>query len=552
MSKEKGLDGKACWDGYKLAGTKKKNGKTVDNCVPINKEENEQNFELYTRLKNKNKKLEAKGQIQKKIIDEAQSVGERVKKIVAQKRAEEMMKKKPSKVVEINPELKEPDINENISLTVKKVILEKSLKEQQILNEVGPLAIPAVATSPEWGPALWAALAGAGIYGVHSLNKLKGSKVESPAWLKSLLKGKRWQPVSKETANPPTLITPLSQRKKTRTIIPDPEVQKSATKIQQPSASTPVVSTPVAPVVGKQSNIPGRKIDLGAFSGLTKGKISTPEVSVSQQASAAKAAVAAAEGKKEQEKFARQAASMAHGQKITNAETKAAAAAAEGKKEQDRIAKRTASLDYGQKVTGAEAAAKKEQDRIAKRTASLDYGQKVTGAEIKAAEAAAEGKKEKDRIARQAASMDYGRKHIEGIGKDIDLPTSQDKDIATKPKTDSPGVPGVGVTGGTAALGLTGLGLAAASLSAVKSQRQTGSGKKKKRGGYFSGSDKKSEIAAAPTVSGGDTAGKYKHMATPYVKRDGFSGKRKDTKAKTVEKMEKLLKKVKGSKKYEK
>ena len=31
--KKKGLDGKACWDGYKLAGTKKKGGKTVDNCV---------------------------------------------------------------------------------------------------------------------------------------------------------------------------------------------------------------------------------------------------------------------------------------------------------------------------------------------------------------------------------------------------------------------------------------------------------------------------------------------------------------------------------------
>ena len=29
----KGLDGKACWKGYKLAGTKKKGGKTVDNCV---------------------------------------------------------------------------------------------------------------------------------------------------------------------------------------------------------------------------------------------------------------------------------------------------------------------------------------------------------------------------------------------------------------------------------------------------------------------------------------------------------------------------------------
>ena len=33
IEKKKGLDGKACWKGYKLAGTKKKGGKTVDNCV---------------------------------------------------------------------------------------------------------------------------------------------------------------------------------------------------------------------------------------------------------------------------------------------------------------------------------------------------------------------------------------------------------------------------------------------------------------------------------------------------------------------------------------
>jgi hypothetical protein len=33
IEKAKGLDGKACWKGYKLAGTKKKGGKTVDNCV---------------------------------------------------------------------------------------------------------------------------------------------------------------------------------------------------------------------------------------------------------------------------------------------------------------------------------------------------------------------------------------------------------------------------------------------------------------------------------------------------------------------------------------
>jgi hypothetical protein len=33
MEKKKGLDGKACWKGYKQAGTKMKGGKRVDNCV---------------------------------------------------------------------------------------------------------------------------------------------------------------------------------------------------------------------------------------------------------------------------------------------------------------------------------------------------------------------------------------------------------------------------------------------------------------------------------------------------------------------------------------
>jgi len=33
IEKEKGVDGKACWKGYKQMGTKKKGGKTVDNCV---------------------------------------------------------------------------------------------------------------------------------------------------------------------------------------------------------------------------------------------------------------------------------------------------------------------------------------------------------------------------------------------------------------------------------------------------------------------------------------------------------------------------------------
>ena len=36
--KKKGLDGKACWDGYKLQGTKKKGKRTVDNCVKVNED----------------------------------------------------------------------------------------------------------------------------------------------------------------------------------------------------------------------------------------------------------------------------------------------------------------------------------------------------------------------------------------------------------------------------------------------------------------------------------------------------------------------------------
>ena len=39
--KLKGIDGKACWKGYKLSGTKKKDGKTVDNCVPMEESLNE-------------------------------------------------------------------------------------------------------------------------------------------------------------------------------------------------------------------------------------------------------------------------------------------------------------------------------------------------------------------------------------------------------------------------------------------------------------------------------------------------------------------------------
>jgi hypothetical protein len=45
IEKEKGLDGKACWKGYKQMGTKKKGGKTVDNCVKEEKKEKKEKEE---------------------------------------------------------------------------------------------------------------------------------------------------------------------------------------------------------------------------------------------------------------------------------------------------------------------------------------------------------------------------------------------------------------------------------------------------------------------------------------------------------------------------
>jgi hypothetical protein len=43
--KQKGVDGKACWKGYKRMGTKQKGGKTVDNCVKMEDVEEDQTDE---------------------------------------------------------------------------------------------------------------------------------------------------------------------------------------------------------------------------------------------------------------------------------------------------------------------------------------------------------------------------------------------------------------------------------------------------------------------------------------------------------------------------
>ena len=47
--KQKGVDGKACWKGYKRMGTKQKGGKTVDNCVKEDNAEDPVNYGEYDR-----------------------------------------------------------------------------------------------------------------------------------------------------------------------------------------------------------------------------------------------------------------------------------------------------------------------------------------------------------------------------------------------------------------------------------------------------------------------------------------------------------------------
>ena len=49
--KQKGVDGKACWDGYKRMGTKKKGGKTVDNCVKMESAPHPQELEMDAKVK---------------------------------------------------------------------------------------------------------------------------------------------------------------------------------------------------------------------------------------------------------------------------------------------------------------------------------------------------------------------------------------------------------------------------------------------------------------------------------------------------------------------
>ena len=87
-AKKKGLDGKECWDGYKLAGTKKKGGKTVDNCVKVDEAKVEAGRSDYGKASVRNKRKFGK-EGEPAIFDAS---GERGK-MIDQRRAEHKAKR---------------------------------------------------------------------------------------------------------------------------------------------------------------------------------------------------------------------------------------------------------------------------------------------------------------------------------------------------------------------------------------------------------------------------------------------------------------------------
>jgi len=72
--KQKGVDGKVCWDGYKRMGTKKKGGKTVDNCVKME----EDNCSMEETYDDDDDFYEAYG-IMEETLEEAEYQGRKVK-----------------------------------------------------------------------------------------------------------------------------------------------------------------------------------------------------------------------------------------------------------------------------------------------------------------------------------------------------------------------------------------------------------------------------------------------------------------------------------------
>jgi len=145
--KKKGLDGKACWKGYKLAGTKQKGGKTVDNCVKAG-------FEAEGEMIEEKKKLDPVGKedgdvdndgdkdesdtyiLKKRAAVTAAIKGKTKKEEFSDWRTE--LIEKDVKGVEVNPKIDDPTDPENQFDKNKKLKhADKAVKEETVTEDCG-------------------------------------------------------------------------------------------------------------------------------------------------------------------------------------------------------------------------------------------------------------------------------------------------------------------------------------------------------------------------------------------------------------------------------
>ena len=151
-AKKKGLDGKECWDGYKLAGTKKKGGKTVDDCVKVGedaeygydkegnslnpkdkkkKEEQEDPRSMGTKYRNIKNRLRSMGI---KFVGE-EFVGEVVDKTIVSDGDKKIDVMKGKNKIKINPNVGEQVEVEKEDPSIEKKQQRVSMMKRQILQK---------------------------------------------------------------------------------------------------------------------------------------------------------------------------------------------------------------------------------------------------------------------------------------------------------------------------------------------------------------------------------------------------------------------------------
>ena len=148
--KAKGLDGKACWKGYKLAGTKMKGGKRVDNCVKAGFEPEGEMIE------EKKKKLDPVGKedgdvdndgdkdaSDSYLLKKRAAVSAAINAKKGTKKEEfsswrDELSEKASKYVEVNPKIEDPTDPENQFDKNKKLKhADKAVKEETVTEDCG-------------------------------------------------------------------------------------------------------------------------------------------------------------------------------------------------------------------------------------------------------------------------------------------------------------------------------------------------------------------------------------------------------------------------------